>query len=877
MNILKKLTLKNLKLNRTRTIVTVIGIMLSAALITTVAGMADCGRKTMIEAEKVTSGDYELSLKPNSTDDLKDIKAHRFVQDVYIKSDVGIAKMDDAQSSVKKYYDIIGLNSQGFTDGFSFKLKEGRFPQNSSEIVIPQETVDSAKKTYKIGDTITLSIGKRQTEDGIEIPNYMPYNTYYDDEMNYQSCNETFSVESTKKYTVVGFVSDTLSNVLTGDLGTACTNIYTLYDGKLNDSTLYCINFTDDGEKDFVKNCAALLNVPDKDLDKLETRLFSGDVYDEQLGDYQNYSANTGYLKYKGQGLSDQTMQTLFSLAAIIIVIIIFASVFVIRNSFAISITEKTKLYGMIASVGATKRQIFKNVLFEGFVLGIIGIPLGLILGVGVIAILIAVLNLLLSENLNGINFVFSMPILPMIIAVVLSALTIFLSTISTAVRTSKISPVTAIRSNQDIKVKNKKYKTPKYIKKLFGIGGAIAHKNLKRSKKKYRTTVISLIVSIAMFISMSAFMDGMMSAVDSTYDLYHSNIMINTYTSTAQKNSDEFVKEFEENVKKIKQLKGIENTRVLLTNESEFSCTDLKLTDEGNEHMSDSPVCINGCDADTYNKITKELGLDSDKVKDGAIIINSSVYRDENGRAHEYKITSNEVGDKLTFELYDNQATFSLNISALVNEIPDYVSDLIYDTNINVIIPYDKFVSVMPDEAQMCHGFLAINTENATTFEENITDLGLENINVMNVDLLIQTNKNVMLIFAIFIYGFIAVITLIGVTNIFNTISTNMRLRSKEFATLKSIGMTKREFNRMIRLESLFYGIKSLIIGIPIGLLGGVLIFIALNEPSFNVPWLAMIICIIAVFFIIWMIMKFSVAKVSKQNIIETIRNDNI
>ena len=135
-------------------------------------------------------------------------------------------------------------------------------------------------------------------------------------------------------------------------------------------------------------------------------------------------------------------------------------------------------------------------------------------------------------------------------------------------------------------------------------------------------------------------------------------------------------------------------------------------------------------------------------------------------------------------------------------------------------------------------------------------------------------------LVISIFAYGFIIVISLIGVTNIFNTITTNMRLRSKEFAMLKSIGMTKREFNRMIRLESLFYGVKSLIIGIPLGLLAGLGIFKAFSinlATDFVVPYSAVAISIVFVFAVVWLIMRFSISKVQKQNIIETIRNDNI
>ena len=135
-------------------------------------------------------------------------------------------------------------------------------------------------------------------------------------------------------------------------------------------------------------------------------------------------------------------------------------------------------------------------------------------------------------------------------------------------------------------------------------------------------------------------------------------------------------------------------------------------------------------------------------------------------------------------------------------------------------------------------------------------------------------------LVISIFLYGFIAVITLIGITNIFNTITTTMKLRSKEFAMLKSVGMTKKEFNRMIRLESIFYGMKALIIGIPIGIALSYLIYMAfLNsiEVPYAMPIRAIIISIIFVLVLISIIMKFSINKINKQNIIETIRNDNI
>ena len=106
------------------------------------------------------------------------------------------------------------------------------------------------------------------------------------------------------------------------------------------------------------------------------------------------------------------------------------------------------------------------------------------------------------------------------------------------------------------------------------------------------------------------------------------------------------------------------------------------------------------------------------------------------------------------------------------------------------------------------------------------------------------------------------------------------MNLRKKEFAMLKSIGMTKKEFNRMIRLESIFYGVKSLVIGIPIGLVlsyGMYNVFKNSMEIEYVLPYKSIVVAVIFVAVVIGIIMRYSMSKINKQNIIETIRNDNI
>ena len=142
------------------------------------------------------------------------------------------------------------------------------------------------------------------------------------------------------------------------------------------------------------------------------------------------------------------------------------------------------------------------------------------------------------------------------------------------------------------------------------------------------------------------------------------------------------------------------------------------------------------------------------------------------------------------------------------------------------------------------------------------------------------QTN-NIITLAAIFMYGFIVVVALIGVTNIFNTITTNIQLRAKEFAMLKSVGMTDDEFNRMIRFETILYTLRALLIGLPIGILISYGIHYLLIESnislSYQLPLIPIIISIAVVALLITFIMRYAVRQVSKQNIIETIRQDTV
>lgn len=895
MKILNKLTVKNLKLNKSRTIVTIIGIMLSCALIMVVAGMAASAQQTMVNLQINITGNYDLFVKGANKKIIDNAQANRNVKDIYIKQNLGCAYLPQAKFDTKPYINVVAFNEKSFTDCFNVTLKEGRLPQNGNELVLSQSVIENSKADYKIGDTVALDLGKRVYDSGDEIP--------LDDTDYFNDTNGTEKLVDTHKktYTVVGVFNKVSSSYFAADSISASSSAFTLAEENADINDLF-ISFTSDGEKDYITTSGEILNLTGDDFESLKNDF---EVYLEN-GDFDEASINKDLLRYKGFALSDEYMRMLLSLAVIIIVIIAISSIFVIRNSFAISITEKTKLYGMLASVGATSKQIRHNVLFEGFVLGIIGIPAGILLGVGVIALLVVILNALLENMLNGISFVYAVPWWAAVISAVMSAIIILFSTLSSAFRASRIAPITAIRGNNDIKInknKRKSYKAPKFIKKLFGVGGEIAYKNLKRSKKKYRTTVISIIVTVTMFISISTFIEYEMKITGDHFKNMPYNITVHANDKLSYDEYENIYKRIIADTDINSSIKACENYYGNIVGLTDYYTEDAKAA----ELQGGDLAYVFGVDNKSFKEYVTALGYNYDDVKDKALITNDFKYYNSDNiliKGKEFDLPMNTV-----VKLYPNgnPSYTEDDIKEIQKTDPDFVYNpddyksvdlVIYDTinkevpgsivsgimsTLNegsVLVSEDYFEKLFAEDNEYTSRVIVIDSAEPAQTVEYIKNLGIDGLDIYNLNDQKEMMNAVVLIIAIFAYGFIIVISLIGITNVFNTINTNMRLRSKEFAMLKSIGMTKKEFNRMIRLESLFYGLKSLLIGVPLGLLGGYAIFKATGNTimlDYSFPTMAVLISIVFVFFVVWLIMKISISKVNKQNIIETIRNDNI
>ena len=481
MNILKKLTVHNLKRNKVRTAVTILGITLALALITVVVGVFFSAWHSAIQSVILTSGDYDFSLMGEFTpEEVHQIESHRSVRDVYLFRFLEIAKNDDAKYQYTPYIYVYHADEAMLSANFC-KLQEGRYPQKDNELLISSTLISHSEREYHVGDQLTLSIGKRVYDfSGDEHQKEMEemYSTsnmsFYDPYMGQQY--EKFNTTGTKTYTIVGILAN--EGGILNDLFMASSNMPSVftYSPNGNAQGVY-VRLQDSEESKYFQVASEMTGLSESDLEMIgKGQLELGDLNEilassGKLHNITHFSLNRSLLTIKGL-YESHDLQIMVSILAIIFGIVFLASVFIIRNSFAISITEKTKLYGMLSSVGATPKQISRNVFFEAAILGIIGIPLGILLGTGVTAGLLAICNALLGKTLGGLTLIFNIPWYAIMMAVLVGVVTIFASAAVPARKASKISPIEAIRSTQDVKTNEKKagkiYRTPKFITKFL-------------------------------------------------------------------------------------------------------------------------------------------------------------------------------------------------------------------------------------------------------------------------------------------------------------------------------------------------------------------------------------------------------------------------
>ena len=850
MSIMNKLTIKNLRLNKKRTIVTIIGIILSTALMVGIGLLFSSFQDLMIRDTISYNGRYEAKYNDVDLIKLNDIKNKNFTY--FYEKPIGFSKIESS-NEYKPYMYITSVNKEYFNE---LKLVDGSFPKNENEVVISNHVITNGEINYKVGDSVTFTYGSRNVDGKITLNN----SDYVEGETLDITNEATYKIvgivdrSNFESYSACGYMAFTLD--VNNDKGNV--NLYVMFNKN----------------KKIIKQSEELA----KELN------YNGDI---------NY--NSTLLALYGESTYGNVMTTMVSMMIIMLALVSIGCIIVIYNSFAISVMERKKEFGLLSSVGATRRQLSHTVFFEAVIVGIIGIILGIVgsyIGIGCVVL---VINNLIGDILEYKLCLVTNPLF-IIIPVVFMIVVIGVSAFIPSRRASKVSPIEAIRQNDDIKINKKKIRTSKLINKLFGVEGEIALKNIKRNKKKYRVTIVSLFISIVLFISFSSYMNYTLNTASSVMGEVPYDYQI-SYFGDDTNNDKEALDKINEIVKSsdVKEYVsyGVSNLSII----GNYTYSDEYLDFYKSAYGDDGIKALNNLkyqyisifilDDNSYNKYKKLIGLDKDSV----ILLNKfrGVSYGNNKRVN-YNIpviNNGNINIKIcnfddNVEDEDTTKYCNKNIDNIfvTNKTFDLIEEFSYMSDFKLIVNkklYDSMFGVDTDYIQF--NILSDNTNNIDKLTKELDKYS--NVNYTNVKESMKQANNMILVVKILMYGFISLVTLIGVTSVFNTISTSMALRKREFAVLRSIGLTNRGFNKILFFESLFFGMKSLLFAIPVSIGVTILIHYSLADmmsiSTIIIPWKYIIISIVSVFVIVLLTMMYSTSKIKKHNIIEQIREENI
>ena len=904
MSIFTKLTQRYLSKNKTRTIVTLIGIIVSMALFTAVIEGAYSGYQFLKNREIAVTGEWQVIMNHVNEEGLEEVKTNKQIEkyeNVYTLGWAEVANENDG----KPY---LLVQSLGDTEHalFPINLVSGRMPEKEDEILLPENFIANAKEKYQVGDTITLETGQRFIEK-----EQLSENTPY---------QEKESLKNTTKhtFTIVGIMERLPFEIEEF----SCPGYTCITNG-----------FHTDNQKLFLT-----IHSPSKMQDFLMRQTIS-----------DSYVPHSDLLRFYGAFKASGERSVLIGLTTVLVLLIAYGSISLIYNSFSISISERIRQFGIMRSIGASNRQIRRMVLFEAFLLAIIGIVLGVIVGcVGIGVTLAWVQNNFIVNITNkvGIGLRLVISPLPILIAVMICLVTTIVAAYIPAYKAIHKSAIEAIRQSDEIIIKPNEVKTSKLMQKLFGFAGVMATKNFKRNKRKYRSTILSLALSVILFISAASLTQyvNRMLLIQSSND-HKMNVMYNVYTDEQedvvqrfntikaipeiqniaitqkifdvvyiQRNyiaSEYWTAENQQYLRRIKDAVGV-NVELIFVDDDTFHnlCKQNKV-DSSSYFDKTSPKGL------LYNHVIQQLVREGKAITRDVSVIDTNAnnvpmfvreYKQIEGYAslHEPYIKDGKqyylfypieyIEEMKGYENLDMRKAKLYPVEEIDIYIPLVAGAQIEENlftlsrnTMQLIYPRSMATTLFENTdtsyiQRLSNPEIGIQTDNhasvAQQLEKIQKDNGWSADRIYDFDRERQNNRMFILVINVFSYGFILLIGVISIANVFNTISTNIILRRKEFAMLRSVGMSEKGFQKMLNYECLIYGGRSLAIGLPISFIFSFFIHHVINQMvqvDYFIPYISVLLAIAMVFVVVFITMLYTTRKIRRNNVIEELRIENI
>ncbi|MCY6958320.1 ABC transporter permease [Clostridium brassicae] len=842
----KDITNKYLKNNKKRSILTICGIILSVALVTSIGLFIKSMQNSFVQSEIREKGSFHLQMSKNDEDAYKKLKNNPKVDKVGLKENLESVKLRDS-----KEIDIKKFNKDAL-ELLPYKTIEGRFPNKDEEIALEPWALNYIKDKPKVGNVIKLDIGNGVIKD----------------------------------YKITGLIAN---------------DAVTQFEGK-------SLGITYSDKFDIIKSTIYV---------RISEKADISDTVAELKGSFKNITTNSNLLTYLGEGENRGVNTGLYLVAAIVIIIAVIATIAVIYNSFQISVIERMKQYGLLRAVGATPKQVRKIVLREATIISLIGIPIGLICGIFAVAVVCKLFKMMSGSVFGEMDIV--VPYYVLVISAIIGLVSIYISALIPARFAGKISPLTAISSRASITKEKIKKNRGRIAKKFLGINSLMAFKNIKRNKRRFNITVFSISISVTIFIAFYSFVNISQMFTDQDSESYKTHFVI--MDTINKKGNNSLTKDMIDDVKKNDLVKNIfvsygnyASKALILDNQKDKEVSSMmpnlykKINFEGKD-MTSLDMSFDIYEEAKLKGSTayvKQGKINAEKMnkENGVILVRNNLLK-VNGKYYEGPITTLKVGDSLYVnknieyqksiqdENYNksnnkNETVKNVDKDMVKIKIVAIVDDPPYSENFKLkdlkLITTKEVIKNISgknvDDMPLKSAEIVLKDQNKEAeFEKWIQPIGdIKGVKVINMVKQLQQMKNSILQMKVLMYGFVAVISLIGGVNIINTITTNLILRKKEIASLSALGMTYKNIRSMILTEGILYALYGCFYGAIVGTGFSYMISVSfghIKRFKWGVPWEVIGISVVAAVIVGLIAVIKPLNQIKKENTIDLIRAD--
>lgn len=860
--ILFDIAFTSVKKNKIRTLSTILGIMLSVSLLTSVILLVFSSSDYLTEVISSKSGTWHLAASHQSVNDY-----NKYENDGYAKEIGTLQSIGFSDSTPDRNYLYIEGTDTAYLDMLPVEVIKGRLPVSSSEIILPQEYIE--KSSLSIGDSIMIGVGIRYSTDlekniGTNVANYT------DDEILVDVQN--------RQYTIVG-----ICEKLPSEAGPAPIwySAYTGLDTNLSDRSTYTYYFRFDDTASIIP------------------------YYENVLREQQIPNArNSEYLLTLGINGESGYRILIYAIGLLLTLLVLFGAVSLIHNSFAISIQQRIRELGILTSVGATYGQIKRMLFIEAASMCVLGIPLGIFAGFIAVKIIIRIWGQSIISLFNtSAEFVVKFPLSALLFIIAISFMTVWISTVIPARKLNKISPIEAIRQRTE-PIRAKSLAVSKWVQRIYGIKGVLAEREYKANRKKYRSIVITLAMSLVFYTGTLSIAHYVDCVVTEYFPSTSSDIYLYSYPDKITVDDPTIISEVEslDNIQidaeaycygiPILLSQNIVADGVFdysrkeqtLVNEQYVAMTSVQFLEDNyfNEYLSEL-----GIEHDTFMINNELCAIAYDKINllDSASgqNVNSSIFK-----SHDRQNISLQYIDEIGYEntkCFEN-SPLKISIVDFAQELPKGLDtgNSGYGDSLHLILPESARadVSALFKDYFNVEKIIACTASNHSeafdSIKQIIDDANIP-VDVVDYAAKYQGSTGIVSLIRFIATVLVIVFVAIGMANLFNIMYASIRLRKKEFAVLQSVGMSERELHQMLNLECMKYWSKSFLYGTLISFLINLSLYFVVSKSfdiGYSFPYIALLAATFVIGLCIFTIKNMVMRKENSGSIITAIRSES-